>query len=353
MAENKKRAKTAIVSFVQGLEKMQQAGGEQPAILKEKAPLAKPMQNESGAAKSLPRRNTLQVPNQAEQFTLPSGKICQFLPKTVDSSKCRVWVGNARDQERIDLEDLSELKASIQAQGQLVPALARPSHPSLGSKTTHEIIYGSRRLKACQELGIKLKILEANISDQDAVFFMDAENASREDLSLYEKARIYSKWLEEGVFATRTELAKSLGISDRWVRQLLGFLKVPMCIIESLPSLKDLTSPRADKILFLLTKYNDAEERIKKSISRFRDEKAAYTADELFERLFKDLIEPKRKKNELQALETKQIVADDGEKLLTIKTSKSGRITLELNRTLSPQRLSRFLDGLEKVAKKI
>ncbi len=357
MSDTKRRAKTAIVSFVHGLEQMQSSKEflseprDKKSNLEPRVDL-KINERQQHVANNSVRKNFLYPTNDFEQFTLPSGQSCRFLPKIVDADKCCVWSGNARDQTRIDLDDLNNLKASIQAQGQLVPILARPSKLS-NNRITHEVIYGSRRLKACQELGIKIKILEAEISDQDAIFFMDAENASREDLSLYEKAIIYNKWLEDGIFLTRIELAKSLGISDRWVRQLLGFLKIPSSIIEALPSLKDLTSPRAEKILFYLSKLSDADLKIKQSVGQLRTEKSSYSGDELFERLFKDLSVKENSNKGIESWETKNISAEDGEIVLTIKTSKTGKINLEISRVLSPQRLSKFLDNLEKAAKKI
>jgi ParB/RepB/Spo0J family partition protein len=354
MAEEKKKPKTAIVAFMQSLEKMEMSA--QPSKLSSetvKSSDSSTQNVESQPQNSFPRRKVFRTPVMPESFMLPSGKSCDFITKNVDSKNCCVWHGNARDQDRMNLDDLSSLKASIQAQGQLVPALVRRAGKKDNPNITHEVIYGSRRLKACQELGVQLKVLEAEISDEDAVFFMDAENASREDLSLYEKAKIYSKWLHDGVFTSKTELARSLGISERWVRQLLSFLKIPKELILALPSLKDLTSPRAEKIIFYLSKFNDAELKIQNSIENIRKEKPSYTSDDLFNRIFKDISNKQKQDDAIQAWETKELVADDGEKVVSIKTTKTGKISIEVNRSLSPQRLSRFLDGLDKLAKKL
>ncbi|WP_240705306.1 plasmid partitioning protein RepB [Pacificoceanicola onchidii] len=84
-----------------------------------------------------------------------------------------------------DGESFETLKASIQDAGQQVPILVRKA----GADDRYEAIYGRRRLKACRELGIKVRANVQDIDDQTALLAKGLENAARRNLSFYEKAR--------------------------------------------------------------------------------------------------------------------------------------------------------------------
>lgn len=77
------------------------------------------------------------------------------------------------------------LKDSIREGGQQVPVLVRRS----ARPGRYEIIYGRRRLRACEELGIRVKANVQDLDDQTALLAKGLENAARRNLSFYEKAR--------------------------------------------------------------------------------------------------------------------------------------------------------------------
>ncbi len=89
---------------------------------------------------------------------------------------------NAEDDD----ESFEGLKASIRDGGQQVPILVRRSKHFEGR---FEAIYGRRRLKACRELGIKVRANVQDIDDATALLAKGLENAARRNLSFYEKAR--------------------------------------------------------------------------------------------------------------------------------------------------------------------
>jgi ParB family transcriptional regulator, chromosome partitioning protein len=107
-----------------------------------------------------------------------------------------------------DGEDFSTLKNSIKDGGQQVPILVRRS-PNEGR---FEVIYGRRRLRACSELGIKVRANVQDLDDQSALLAKGLENAARRNLSFYEKAR----------FAAVIQAA---GHDTATVRQVLGLSK--------------------------------------------------------------------------------------------------------------------------------
>lgn len=84
-----------------------------------------------------------------------------------------------------DAESFDALKTSIRDGGQQVPILVRRSK----SEGRFEAIYGRRRLRACRDLGIKVRANVQDLDDDTALLAKGLENAARRNLSFYEKAR--------------------------------------------------------------------------------------------------------------------------------------------------------------------
>lgn len=109
---------------------------------------------------------------------------------------------NAEDDD----EGFEALKNSIRDGGQQVPILVRRSKSAEGR---FEAIYGRRRLKACRELGIKVRANVQDIDDATALLAKGLENAARRNLSFYEKARF-------------AEAIQAAGHESATVRQVLN-----------------------------------------------------------------------------------------------------------------------------------
>ncbi|MCR8550646.1 plasmid partitioning protein RepB [Salipiger sp. P9] len=82
-------------------------------------------------------------------------------------------------------ESFDALRNSIRDGGQQVPILVRKS----ATEGRYEAIYGRRRLRACRELGVKVRANVQDIDDATALLAKGLENAARRNLSFYEKAR--------------------------------------------------------------------------------------------------------------------------------------------------------------------
>lgn len=80
---------------------------------------------------------------------------------------------------------LEALVESIRESGQQVPILVRP-HPENGSR--YQIAFGHRRVKAASRLGIKVRAVVRDLTDQELVVAQGKENLDRRDLSFIEKA---------------------------------------------------------------------------------------------------------------------------------------------------------------------
>ncbi|KQI70590.1 hypothetical protein AN191_17375 [Loktanella sp. 5RATIMAR09] len=111
--------------------------------------------------------------------------------------------------------DVLDLMESIQQSGQQVPVLLRPAGKHDGR---FEVVYGRRRILACQQLGVPVKALIRTLDDSEALIAKGLENASRQDLSFYERARFAQAILEQG--HSREQAQQALSISKNTLSQL-------------------------------------------------------------------------------------------------------------------------------------
>ena len=132
--------------------------------------------------------------------------------REIDPSLIDDWGPKDRLDEftAVNVEDdddgFEALKNSIRDGGQQVPILVRRSKSADGR---FEAIYGRRRLKACRELGIKVRANVQDIDDATALLAKGLENAARRNLSFYEKARF-------------AEAIQAAGHESATVRQVLN-----------------------------------------------------------------------------------------------------------------------------------
>ena len=81
--------------------------------------------------------------------------------------------------------DIATLAASIKAHGQQVPIMVRPLADKPGR---FRIVYGRRRLRALQSIGMSARALVRTLSDEEAILAQGQENSHRLDPSFIEKA---------------------------------------------------------------------------------------------------------------------------------------------------------------------
>lgn len=110
--------------------------------------------------------------------------------------------------------DLQDLTASIRECGQQVPVLLRPSTRD----GFFDVVYGRRRILACETLGIPVKALIRTLDDGAALMAKGLENAARVELSFYERARFAKAILEQGY--SRQDTLAALAISKNTLSQL-------------------------------------------------------------------------------------------------------------------------------------
>jgi ParB family chromosome partitioning protein len=86
--------------------------------------------------------------------------------------------------------EIDGLTSSIRENGQQVPILVRP-HPDHSDR--YQVAFGHRRLRAVSELGLPVKAVVRELTDEQLVVAQGQENNEREDLTFIEKARFAHK----------------------------------------------------------------------------------------------------------------------------------------------------------------
>lgn len=124
-------------------------------------------------------------------------------------------------------EELSELSASIQANGLLQPLVVRPAP---GAADRFQLIAGERRFRAVGRLGWDdAPALVRDCSDETLLVLALVENLQREALNPLEEAEGYETLMARFEL-TQAEVAASVGKNRSTVANFLRLLKLPPSI---------------------------------------------------------------------------------------------------------------------------
>ena len=134
--------------------------------------------------------------------------------------------GKYQPRTRMDEGALTELAASIKAQGVMQPILVRPIKAKAGSAIQYEIIAGERRYRASKLAGLtEVPVLVKDVDDQAAAAMALIENIQREDLNPLEEAQGIQRLINDFSF-THEQAAQAVGRSRSAVTNLLRLLNL-------------------------------------------------------------------------------------------------------------------------------
>src|SRR6056297_565685 len=100
-----------------------------------------------------------------------------------------------KDRLSFSDSDVATLAASIKEHGQQVPIMVRPLAEKPGR---YKIVYGRRRLRALQSIGMSARALVRTLSDEEAILAQGQENSHRLDPSFIEKALFAAQLSDNG-----------------------------------------------------------------------------------------------------------------------------------------------------------
>ena len=129
-----------------------------------------------------------------------------------------------------DHADHKALMDSLRTYGQQVPVLLRPHATTRGR---YEIVYGRRRLRALRALGLPVKAMVRQLSDDELVLAQGQENTARRDLSFVEKASFAAQLEAEGY--DRETIAAALSIDQPMVSRMLKVGQaIPLAVLRKI-----------------------------------------------------------------------------------------------------------------------
>ncbi len=138
-----------------------------------------------------------------------------------------------------------ELKQEIESAGgnvqpvKLRPLRGAPADQADGPR--FELVYGSRRTRACLELGLPVRaVVDEHIDDQALYVQMQRENRGRANLSAWEQGVSYHKALSEGLFPSARRLAEQIGLDHSNVAKALRVAELPHEVVGAFRSPVDI-----------------------------------------------------------------------------------------------------------------
>lgn len=128
-----------------------------------------------------------------------------------------------RFSDRLNPEDVDDLRTSIETNGQTVPILVR-RHPTADNR--YLLVYGRRRLEAVRNSDkvAKIRALIANLDDTAALRAQVSENTGRRDLSFIERALFAQELLGSG-FGAQADVAQVLNMTRSAVSMSISVAK--------------------------------------------------------------------------------------------------------------------------------
>lgn len=129
-------------------------------------------------------------------------------------------IDDDRIADRLDPQDVIDLRDAIEANGQTVPILVR-RNPKDADR--YLLVYGRRRLEAIRQSAsvTKVKALVASLDEDSALKSQISENMARRDLSYIEKA-LFALQLSESGFGTQARIAEVLTVTKSSISMALS-----------------------------------------------------------------------------------------------------------------------------------
>jgi ParB/RepB/Spo0J family partition protein len=141
----------------------------------------------------------------------------------------------------------ADLLANIEAVGgNKQPGMVRPSPTAPGR---FQLVFGERRLRACEQANLEFTAIVASLDDDDVWLFREAENFGRADKGILEKALGLIDMPARFGYGERSVVLEKLKISKSQLARLRGMAGVPISIWSALPVPHGATQREAETIV--------------------------------------------------------------------------------------------------------
>ena len=156
----------------------------------------------------------------------------------VPAKVCRPW--KFADRPDDEFGHMKSLAKSIEANGQVQPALVRVCSDPASPDIRYEVIAGVARWRSAMSVNGELDVQIRELTDAQAYRAMVAENEDRQNLSDYARAKRFATALETGLVASKTELAEIARLSASQMSYLLGFASLPGDVLKAVSDIKSM-----------------------------------------------------------------------------------------------------------------
>ena len=253
-----------------------------------------------------------------------------------------------RHPDSFSSQAFSELKQEIEsAGGNVQPIKVRPMRGATGEQgdgPRFELVYGSRRTRACLELGLPVRaVVDENVDDQTLYVQMQRENRGRSNLSAWEQGVSYHKALNEGLFPSARRLAEQIGLDHSNVAKALRVAELPREVVGAFRSPVEIQFRWAVALDKAFEQDPDAVLAAARSLAGRSPKPAAAE-------VFRSLTEAVKTKGKTKAKDISRTFALADGKKGVIRAGKGGAVTVELPRgVLSQARWPAFEEALQKL----
>jgi ParB family chromosome partitioning protein len=262
----------------------------------------------------------------SENSILGKNKPVQKKEKLVhiaDPKRCKVWAVHDRAAVWFTEENCADLITSWRAIGQQKTVIARRIEND--PQYDYEIIEGARRRWTAEFLGSKLELEVRAVSDQEAAAMMESENADRQDISPFERALSYQRFIDKGIFESAREVGRALNISKSNIATNVGAAKLnnEPRVMALFSDLRDIPLRPACKLVTLMEKEPELKGAVLAEASMIQKLTVKPAASKILKRLIDATIDKPANKP-LKVYED-----ENGKKWVTAE-SKRGEIVLKI-----------------------
>jgi ParB family chromosome partitioning protein len=215
---------------------------------------------------------------------------------------------------------VSELAASIGAHGQEVPGT--------GTRRGDRVVLaaGHYRLRALKVLGASTMALmiHEGLTDRDLYAFSYRENAEREGHSALDNAMAWRELLDQGVYASETEIAEVTGMSLSNVNKTMAALRLSAPVLDMV---KEDPGAFALSVLYELALY-EAAAGPAKALAMARLVGAGEAGRKEIQEARAQVESPKERKRKETSRQYR--IVHEGQHIGSLKEWDSGRVALEV-----------------------
>ena len=233
--------------------------------------------------------------------------------------------------------DVASLATSIKEHGQQVPIMVRPLAEKPGR---YKIVYGRRRLRALQSIGMSARALVRTLSDEEAILAQGQENSHRLDPSFIEKALFAAQLSDDGY--DQPVILDALAIDKPMLSRMTKVARtIPETVIQLIGSAHGVGRRRWEE---LADKIKDSDSDLIRVTSDLGLDKIP-ASDDRFARV-SDAISSNSKSAKPTKPAARMVVSSDGKTLAEVKDSPRA-LTLKMSKIDTPEFVQWMRDNAE------